>query len=64
MFAAWCGTVGVDPLPATPASVGAYLTALADRGLAVATLARRRAAIVLSLGYICSAAAVPAAAVA
>ncbi len=43
-FTAWCAAMGLKPLPATPAVVGTYLTALADT-LAVATLTRRLAAI-------------------
>lgn len=44
-FESWCRMMRLDPLPATPATVGTYLTALVDRGLAVATLTRRLAAI-------------------
>ena len=43
-FSGWCVAMGLDPLPATPAVVGTYLTHLAER-LAVATLGRRLAAI-------------------
>jgi hypothetical protein len=43
-FATWCAALGLDPLPAAPATVGTYLAALAGR-LAVATITRRLAAI-------------------
>lgn len=43
-FENWCRAMNLDPLPATPATIGVYLTALAGR-LAVATLTRRLAAI-------------------
>ena len=43
-FAGWCDRHHLAALPASPATVGVYLTSLADR-LAVATLTRRLAAI-------------------
>ncbi len=45
IFSAWCATRGLDPLPAVPAAVAAFLSAEADGGAKVATLERRRAAI-------------------
>lgn len=44
-FAAWCNDHRLDPLPAGPATVTGYLTALAGRGLRVGTLSRRLSAI-------------------
>ena len=44
-FREWCEAVGVTALPATPATVAAYLAALADRRLKVSTISRRAAAI-------------------
>jgi integrase len=43
-FVTWCRLAGAAPLPAGPATVAAYLTALADR-LGAGALARRAAAI-------------------
>src|SRR4029077_2070430 len=43
-FVTWCRLDGATPLPAAPATVAAYLAALADR-LSEGTLARRAAAI-------------------
>src|SRR5215469_13400381 len=43
----WCGRAGLTPLPATPATVGAYLSARAGV-LKVATLNRRIAAITVA----------------
>jgi site-specific recombinase XerD len=44
-FSTWCETVGAIALPATPATVAAYLAALANRRLKVSTISRRAAAI-------------------
>jgi site-specific recombinase XerD len=46
-FSSWCGRAGLSPLPASPATVGAYLTARASE-LKVATLNRRLAAITVA----------------
>ena len=43
-FATWCAAGGLDPLPAAPSTVAAYLSAKAGE-LRVSTLARRRAGI-------------------
>src|SRR5271166_3968109 len=44
-FSTWCEAVGAIALPATPATVAAYLGALADLRLKVSTISRRAAAI-------------------
>ncbi|HEU4324771.1 MAG TPA: site-specific integrase [Roseiflexaceae bacterium] len=44
-FQRWCEQRHLPPLPATPATVAAYLADLAQRGLKVATLTRRLAAL-------------------
>lgn len=44
-FADWCAQVGRTAWPATPATVAEYLSHLADRGLAPATLERALASI-------------------
>jgi hypothetical protein len=44
-FSTWCEAVGAIALPATPATVAAYLAALADLRLEVSTIPRRSAAI-------------------
>jgi Phage integrase, N-terminal SAM-like domain len=44
-FSTWCEAVGAIALPATPATVAAYLAALADLRLRVPTISRRAAAI-------------------
>jgi site-specific recombinase XerD len=44
-FSAWCGARGATPLPAGPALVAVYLSALADRGQAPPSIARALAAI-------------------
>ena len=44
-FTTWCESVGAIALPATPATIAAYLAALADSGLKVSTISRRAAAI-------------------
>lgn len=44
-FEAWCARYDLQPLPATPAVAALYLTALAHRGLKLATVRRRAAAI-------------------
>src|ERR1700722_12851605 len=43
-FVTWCRLAGAAPLPAVPATVAAYLTALDER-LSAGALARRAAAI-------------------
>jgi site-specific recombinase XerD len=44
-FAAWCADHGQNELPAAPATVAAYLSALASAGAKVSTIRRRCAAI-------------------
>lgn len=44
-FVRWCEPRGLDPLPASPASVAAYLASLADSGLKASTITRRAAAL-------------------
>ena len=44
-FATWCLAKGLTSLPAAPKTLARYLTWLAKRGLAVATIARRAAAV-------------------
>lgn len=44
-FTTWCAEHGHAPLPADPATLTGYLTALAARGLKVGTLSRRLSAI-------------------
>jgi site-specific recombinase XerD len=45
LFAAWCASHGLTPLPASPETVAAFLAHEADRGVKPATIARRLAAI-------------------
>jgi hypothetical protein len=45
MFRAWCEGKGVSALPASPATVAAFLAHEADRGSRAATITRRCAAI-------------------
>jgi len=40
-FCAWCAFRGVEPLPAHPAAVAMYLSFLADRGRAAASIGSR-----------------------
>lgn len=44
-FQAWCESVNLQPLPATPAAVARYLALLADSQRKVSTIERRSAAI-------------------
>jgi site-specific recombinase XerD len=44
-FRAWCDGAKSDPLPASPATVAAYLAHLADAGLKASTIGRKLAAI-------------------
>src|SRR5215213_6507041 len=44
-FCKWCATVEQSSLPATPATLAAYLAALAERGLKAGTIRHRVAAI-------------------
>jgi site-specific recombinase XerD len=44
-FQAWCKSKKADPLPASPATVAAYLAQLADAGRKPSTIARKLAAI-------------------
>jgi integrase len=44
-FAAWCASVAIEPMPANPAAVAAYLASLVDRKLKSSTIGRRLAAI-------------------
>lgn len=44
-FAAWCAPRGLAPLPASPATLAAYVASLADAGRAVSTIERALAAI-------------------
>ena len=48
IFTAWCQSRGLASLPATPETAAAFLTHLADAGLARATVGRRLAAIVFA----------------
>jgi site-specific recombinase XerD len=45
IFAAWCHARGVEPLPASPEIVAAFLAAEANAGAKAATITRRAAAI-------------------
>ena len=45
LFEAWCGQVGLNPLPATISTIGLYMTDLAATGAKVATIGRKLAAI-------------------
>lgn len=45
LFVRWCAVRGLEPLPADPATVCAYLAEQADRGLTNATITARCAAI-------------------
>src|ERR1035441_3663026 len=45
VFATWCAQRGVQAIPATPATVAAFLAAEADRGFRPVTIGRRAAAI-------------------
>ncbi len=44
-FTAFCASLEVAPLPASPETVGAYITSLADAGAAAATIDRRLSTI-------------------
>jgi integrase len=44
-FTSWCSSMGATSLPASPAAVGAFMADMATRGFAVATIARRLAAV-------------------
>jgi site-specific recombinase XerD len=44
-FSAWCDTVNLNSMPATPIAVGTYLAQLADRGIKASTIQRRISAI-------------------
>lgn len=44
-FESWCSGHGLDALPASPATVGIHLAAMADRGYKPATIQRRLTAI-------------------
>src|SRR5205807_2769630 len=44
-FSAWCDTVNLISMPATPIAVATYLARLADIGKKVSTIERRIAAI-------------------
>ncbi len=44
-FCSWCSARGLDPLPARPDTLAAYLASLADAGRKVTTIRRRVAAI-------------------
>jgi hypothetical protein len=45
IFADWCRTRGVEPIPAAPEVVSTFLASQATSGVKAATLARRVAAI-------------------
>ena len=45
IFAAWCASRGLEPMPATPGAVAAFLSAEAEGGAKASTLGRRCAAI-------------------
>ena len=44
-FDEWCERHGLDSLPASPATVGLYITSMADGGYATSTIGRRLVAI-------------------
>jgi site-specific recombinase XerD len=44
-FTSWCGTHGLEPLPANVSTVAAYLAGLAKAGLKASTITRRCAGI-------------------
>jgi site-specific recombinase XerD len=44
-FRAWCGCIGLSPLPALPETIAAYLTTIADQGLKAGSIQRRVPAI-------------------
>lgn len=44
-FASWCESKGLEAMPASPATVGLYLAALAEEGRKVSTIERALAAI-------------------
>jgi site-specific recombinase XerD len=44
-FTSWCGTHGLEPLPAHVSTVAAYLAGLAKAGLKASTITRRCAGI-------------------
>lgn len=44
-FAAWCSPRGLSPMPASPATLAAYIASLADAGRSVSTIERALAAI-------------------
>lgn len=44
-FLGWCGDQRLQPLPASPSTVCAHLSALADAGARVSTIQRRVASI-------------------
>src|SRR5690606_34664216 len=44
-FEEWCSRQGLAPLPAAPATVALYITALAEAGRTVSTIRRRLASI-------------------
>ena len=57
-FEKWCRRLSLDPIPAEPRTVAAYLAALATMGRNAATIFRRRTAISLihrraSLTWLC-----------
>lgn len=45
LFSAWCEALGLESLPASPATVALYLTHMAEAGKKVATIGRALAAI-------------------
>jgi len=45
IFAAWCGSRGASPMPATPDLVSAYLASLATAGAKASTIGRKAASI-------------------
>lgn len=44
-FTAWCADTGRQPLPASPATVAAFLSSLSDTGVSLPTVVRHHAAI-------------------
>jgi site-specific recombinase XerD len=44
-FSAWCSSAGVSSLPATPETVAAYFSSMADMGRKASTIDRARAAV-------------------
>jgi hypothetical protein len=50
VFEKWCADRGVEALPASPASVAAFMAAMAERGLRPATIVQPSGTIIVSRG--------------